>query len=241
MADKEEKAVSFLDEVAGQGYENVGAGDTTTPLLLIAQQLSGAVDAGTVEVGHFYNSVTGEDYGTELDLVICHYGKRWYEWLPEQKGLAGIHEVGGIEVTGDVYSGMMHGENKVEEKMVFLVVLPDHPDAGYMIFSSTPGSMKFMKAWLTQAQNLRLPSGARAPLFGAKWHVTLNKITSKSNNKYYAPATPDGKSSFTFAEWIPQMLYEDQVKPAREIATQALALADTRSEQQAIEGPQPEF
>lgn len=225
---------NFLDAVAGEGFENVGVSDTTTPLLLVAQQLSEVVDAGNVEVGHFYNSVTGEDYGSELDIVICHYDKKWYEWLPEQKGLAGIHNVGALEVTGDVFTGMKHGENKVEEKMVFLVILPEHPEAGYMIFGSTPGTMKFMKAWLTQAQNLRLKSGARAPLFGAKWHVTLNKITSKSGNKYFAPATPDGKTSFTFAEWIPEALFVESVKPVREIATKALALADMRGEQQAI-------
>lgn len=233
----EEKATSFLDDVAGQGYENVGASDVTTPLLLIAQQLSSVVDGGSVEVGHFYNSVTGEDYGTSLKLVICHYKKMWYVWKPNQGGLAGIHEVGSLAVTGDVYSGMTTAEgNKVEEKMVFLVVLPDHPDAGYMIFGSTPGSMKYMKAWLTQAQNLRLPSGARAPLFGAIWSVELAKNTSKDGNKYYAPAV-DGKSTFRFAEWIPEVLYKDSVLPAREIASQALALADTRSEQEAL----PEF
>lgn len=233
---QEEKAVGFLDEVAGQGYENVGTGDVTTPLLLVAQQLSAVVDGGSVEVGHFYNSITGEDYGTSLKLVICHYKKMWYEWKPNQGGLAGIHEVGGIEVTGDVFTGMKTAEgNKVEEKMVFLVVLPDHPEAGYMIFGSTPGIMKYTKAWLTQAQNLRLPSGARAPLFGAVWSVELAKNTSKDGNKYYAPAI-DGKSSFKFVEWIPEVLYRDSVLPAREIASQALALADNRSmEQQAIE------
>lgn len=230
----EEKAVSFLDDVAGQGYENVGAGDVTTPLLLIAQQLSGVVDGGSVEVGHFYNSVTGEDYGTQLDLVICHYKKMWYEWKPNQQGLAGIHEVGAIPVSGDVYTGMTtETGNKVEEKMVFLVVLPEHKDAGYMIFGSTPGTMKYMKGWLTQAQNLRLPSGARAPLFGGIWSVELAKNTSKDGNKYYAPAI-DGKSTFRFKEWIPEVLYKDSVLPAREIATQALQLADTRVEQEAL-------
>lgn len=229
---------TFLDEVAGQGYENVGTGDVTTPLLLIAQQLSEVVDGGSVEVGHFYNSVTGEDYGTKLRLVICHYKKMWYEWKPNQGGLAGIHEVGSLEVVGDVYTGMKHGENKVEEKMVFLVVLPDHPDAGYMIFGSTPGTMKYMKAWLTQAQNMRLPSGARAPLFGGIWSVELGKNTSKDGNKYYAPAI-DGKSTFRFDEWIPEVTYKESVVPAREIASQALQLADTRVTQEAL--PQTSF
>lgn len=235
----EEKEVGFLDEVSGQGYENVTSKDVTTPLLLIAQALSGVVEAGTVQAGHFYNSVTGEDYGTELRLVICHYVRKWYVWLPEQKGLKGIYDVDSIPVTGDPYTGMTDAEgNKVEDKMVFMVVLPDHPEAGFMIFGSTPGNMKYTKAWLTQAQNLRLPSGKIAPLFGGIWKVTIGKAQSKrTSNKYFACCTDDGKSSFVFDGWIPQVLYQNVVTPARQIADQALALADTRSEQQAIEGP----
>lgn len=224
---EEQNEVGFLDEAAGQGFENVTSQDVTTPLLLVAQKLSAVVDAGTVPEGHFYNSVTGKDYGNKLQLVICHYKRMWYVWKPNQQGLDSIHEVGSIEVTGDVYTGMTDSRGyKVEEKMVFLVVLPEHMDAGYMIFGSTPGIIKFTKAWLTQAQNLLLPSKKRAPLFAAIWEVELNKIASKDGNKYFATATSDGKSSFKFVDWIPQVLYQDSILPAREIAQQALLTAD---------------
>ena len=234
---KKETELEFLNEVAGQGYENVSGEDVTVPLLLIAQALSGVVEAGTVQAGHFYNSVTGEDYGTELDLVICHYVRKWYVWLPEQKGLKGIYDVNSFSVSGDPYTGMTDAEgNKVEEKMVFMVVLPEHPEAGYMVFGSTPGNMKYTKAWLTQARNLRLPSGAAAPLFGGVWHVKIGKAQSKrTSNKYFACCTEDGKSSFTFKGWIPQVLYNDSVLPAREMASSALQLADYKAEQLSIE------
>lgn len=223
-----EQEVGFLDEVSGQGFENVTSKDVVTPLLLIAQQLSSVVDAGTVQAGHFYNSVTGEDYGDHLRLVICDFRRMWYAWKPNQQGLAGIYEPGSIEVTGDPYTGMFDKDgNKVEEKMVFIVVLPDHKEAGYMVFTSTPGTIKYTKQWLTQAQNLRLPSGKIAPLFGSIWNVTIAKNTSKDGNKYFAPAD-NGKSTFKFDSFIDKVLYTTAVLPTREVASQAALTADVQ-------------
>lgn len=222
----------FLENEAGKGYENVTSSDTSTPLLLIAQQLSGVVDEGKVQAGHFYNSVTGEDYGDTLEIVACHYQRLWYEWLPDQQGLAGIHEPNTIDVTGDTYNGMYTTSgNKVEEKMVFLVVLPEHLDAGYLILGSTPGSMKYYKAWLAQMQTQTLPSGKPAPLFGGIWSVTLNKDQSKkTGNKFYSP-NENGKSSFRFVSWIDEELYNNKVKLARNQAS----IAYQKQEQSTIE------
>ena len=138
-----ENEVGFLAEVAGQGFENVKADDVATPLLLISQALSEVTTQGAIPAGHFYNSVTGRDYGDNLRMVVCHFDKMWFEWKPDMGGLVGRYPVGGLEgVVGDKYSGMKHGENKVEEKMLFLVVLPDYPEDGYLVFSSTPGNLK---------------------------------------------------------------------------------------------------
>lgn len=233
---EETQAVGFLDEVSGQGFENVTSKDVVTPLLLVAQQLSAVVASGTVKAGHFYNSVTGEDYGDELKLVICDYRRMWYVWKENQQGLAGIFEPGSIEVTGDPFTGMKDAQGqKVEEKMVFVVVLPEHKDAGYMVYGSTPGTIKYTKQWLTQAQNLRLPSGKIAPLFGSIWNVKLALNTSKANQKYYAPAV-EGKSTFKFVSFIDEVLYHEAVEPTRKVAAQAALTADTHVGIEADEG-----
>lgn len=227
--------VGFLAEVAGQGFENVKADDVATPLLLISQALSEVTTQGTIPAGHFYNSVTGRDYGTQLRMVVCHFDKMWFEWKPNQGGLVGRYPVGGLDgVVGDKYSGMKHGENKVEEKMMFLVVLPDFPEEGYLVFSSTPGNMKYIKGWVTQMSNLRLDNGQRAPLFGAVWNVTLSQDTNKTGNKFFS-CNENGKSSFKFDGWISQVVYQEAIQPAREVATQALALTDMSKEKPALE------
>lgn len=230
MSDKE---VSFLDEFAGQGFENITAQDTTTPMLLISQALSDVVQNDKIKVGHFYNSVTGEDYGTTIKVIVCHFDKVWNEWKPNQGGFVGRHAVGSIAVTGDVYSGMKYNGNDVIETFMYLVVLPEHPEAGYLVFSSTRGNLKYLKAWNTQMWNLRTPSGKPAPIFAAVWEMSLGKDTNKQGNTYYSCSSA-GKSTIKQVDWIPKETYTTTVLPAREIAGKALALADNRIEQEAL-------
>lgn len=223
--------LSFLDNVQDKGFENMGAGDIKTPLLLIAQPLSKVVSEETVKAGHFYNSITGEDYGDTVQLVVCHFDKMWYEWLPEQGGLAGRYPVGGVEVNGDRWSGMTNAQtgNKIEEKYVYLVYLPEHPDAGLMVFASTGGNMKYLKAWNTQMQYLRTPGGRPAPIFSAIWSMTIGKDKNKAGQPFYS-CNDGGKSSIRFSAWVSREVYEQNVLPAREVASNAIAIADMRNE-----------
>ena len=167
-AQEKELDTEYLNEVAGQGFENMGTDETAVPLLLIAQSNSDVVTNGQVPVGHFYNSITGKDYGDAIDVIVCFFQKVWVEWKPNQGGYVGTYPVGGLEgVTGDVYSGMKHGENDVIETYTYLLILADHKDAGYFIFQSTRGNLKYLKAWNTAMMYLRTPQGKPAPLFSS--------------------------------------------------------------------------
>lgn len=216
MAEKKEVAKindNFLEEVAGSGFEKMDSTDTAIPLLLISQQLSEIVQSGKIPAGVFYNSVTYEDYGPSVKMLVVKFEKMWYEWLPNAGGLVGIHKPYSIEVTGDSFSGLYHGENPVEEKWVYIVVLPDHPEAGYLMFTSTKGNLRYLKNWNTQMKNLRLTSGKVAPIFYGIWEATLGKDTNKDGKKYYS-CSFEGKSSFELKGTIDTALYEAVVKPA---------------------------
>ena len=230
--EKQNNELSYLDEIQDTGFENMKAGDISIPLLLISQALSKNVADGTMPVGHFYNSVTGRDYGTQLKIVVCHMDKMWYEWKPNQGGLVGRYPVGGLEgVVGDKYTGMTHGENKVEEKMVYLIYLPDFPEDGLLVFSSNGGNMKYLKAWNTMMQYLRTPFGKRqAPIFAGIWELSVNKDKNKQGNVYYSCNNGEGKAGVKFVDYIPQQSYNQYVLPARRDAAQAIAIADMRDD-----------
>lgn len=237
----ETKDVSYLDEVAGQGFESMGGDETTVPRLLISQQLSQSVQDGSIQAGHFYNSVTGKDYGTSLDVIVCHFSKVWIAWKPNGGGYVGTYQVGSIEVTGDNFSGMKDKEgNDVTETWAYLVILPEHLEDGYLVFQSTRGNLKYLKSWNTQMKFLRTPSGKPAPLFSAIWNLTLGKDTNKKGQTYYS-CNVNGKSSAVHKDWVPGSLFTEYVSPAREIATQAIALTDNRTNIEAIESDETSY
>lgn len=228
MKEEQTQEVGFLDEVAGQGFEDMSQQDVTTPRLLISQQLSDVVQAGTVPVGHFYNSLTGEDYGDDLKVIVCHFQKVWVEWKPNQGGYVGTYPVGGLEgVTGDNYSGLKHGENDVIETYTYLLVLADHPEAGYLVFQSTRGNLKYLKSWNTTMMYLRTPSGRQAPIFAGIWEMKLGKDQNKVGKTYYS-CNENGKSSIKRVGWTTKDVYTGCIAPAREVATQAIMIADNR-------------
>jgi len=78
------KDLAFVDVNMPTGFEEMGNDDISMPMLLISQQLSGVVANDKLPAGHFYNSVTGEDYGDNLKLIVIKYTKMWYEWMPNR-------------------------------------------------------------------------------------------------------------------------------------------------------------
>lgn len=235
-----EMDVDYLNDVAGQGFENMGADETAVPRLLIAQALSDVVQNGSVKVGHFYNSITGKDYGESIDVIVCHFQKVWVEWKKNNGGYVGTYPVGGLDnVTGDNYKGMEHVAddgtvNDVIETWDYLVVLPEHKEDGFMIFGSTRGNLKYLKGWNTQMRYLRTPSGKPAPLFSSIWSMTTGKDQNKNGNTYYS-CNKEGKSSIVWKEWTSKEMFIEYVSPARQMADSAVMLADNRT--QAIEAP----
>lgn len=207
------------------GFEGMNGGETTTPLLLISQAMSDVVQAGTIPQGHFYNSVTGTDYGTELKVVVCGFTKAWVEWKPNQGGFVGRYPVGGLQgVTGDNYIGLKHGENNVIETYMYIVLLPEHKDDGYLVFNSTRGNLRYLKAWNTTMRFTKTPEGKPTAIYSAVWNLVLNKDTNKQGKVFYS-LSEGGKSSVRQVGWTSKELYEEYVLPARQSLNQLISMS----------------
>jgi len=111
MAKKQSKAVakkqaagalevpSFMQGMAGKGAEEIGTEAIEIPRITLVQDMTDSDIKGDVEPGSFMHSITSEDLGKEIDLVVCHAGTQYMLWQPRHMGgnvvlaraLDGIH------------------------------------------------------------------------------------------------------------------------------------------------------
>lgn len=81
VAEKPGSDLVPVDEqtLATRAISGIDEEDLVLPVIQVTQQLSRAVTDNKVSSGHFYNAVTGRDYGDELEFVIVGYQKgRFY-------------------------------------------------------------------------------------------------------------------------------------------------------------------
>jgi hypothetical protein len=69
------EAVAVPSELAEFSRGELEQEELVLPMVQLTQQLSGAVTDGEVDSGHYYNALTGEDYGDAIALVVVHYYK----------------------------------------------------------------------------------------------------------------------------------------------------------------------
>lgn len=203
--------VDFLSAVAGQGFEEMGSGDVRVPMLLLAQALSQVVVDDKVKAGHFYNSLSGEDYGDKLQIVPIAFTKKWFIWSPDNT-LVGRVDPGSIKTVGDMYEGGLKDTdgNKVVETYMYLVTLPEHPEAGYMLYTSSPANMKYMRTWNTQMQYTRLPDGRQCPMFGGVWEMSTSQEKNKKGT--FFTCSNAGRSSFVFKGFVSKEFFENTIQ-----------------------------
>ena len=205
--------VSVYDEVAGQGFENMGADKYSVPMLKVAQPTSSVLtDDGTkVKVGDFYNSATGESYGPEVEVIPVYFNSVWLEWKPNMGGLVGRHKPYSVRVTGDVFKGLKTLEgNDIQEAWCYLVLIKGHEDSGPLLLSCTTTNIRHCKTWNSYHSENRLPSGKHAPLFSCYWKIASKK---NKNDKGTFYVFGEGKNTaITKGDWVPAEIYTDYVK-----------------------------
>jgi hypothetical protein len=221
----EQKSAEVMEDVSfleGEAVDAIDADMLSIPYLTLLQASSDDNRDKAVEPdGTFRNSATKENYGRTLKVVVVAITTCWTERDAGGKSV-GRYEPGSIAVERDKYKMKNPATgNKIEETWVYQLVLPDYPDAGYLIYTSTPGSMSSLRVWNTQMNFLRLPSGAKAPRFSSVWEITVGEEISKVTNKKYYTFCGGGVKRLG---WITANMKTEMIAPARK-ASQVLLTA----------------
>lgn len=177
--------VSFMEGMAGQGFENMGANATSIAYLGLVQPDSGAEDDEN-PAGTWRNSATGRNYGNSVKAVVLGFRTIWNERESDPPfRTVGRYPINGIQVEirqppkgKRGYPKMINPEsgNEVQELFVYAVFLPDYPEDGILYFSPTVGSMKTAKSWNSQLKGQLLPNGVQAPIFAFQWNLMADLV-----------------------------------------------------------------
>lgn len=177
--------VSFMEDMAGQGFENMGANATSIAYLGLVQPDSGAEDDEN-PAGTWRNSATGRNYGNSVKAVVLGFRTIWNERESDPPfRTVGRYPINGIQVEirqppkgKRGYPKMINPEsgNEVQELFVYAVSLPDYPEDGILYFSPTVGSMKTAKSWNSQLKGQLLPNGVQAPIFAFQWNLMADLV-----------------------------------------------------------------
>jgi len=209
--------LSFLEDVAGAGLDSITANEQAIPYLGLVQPDSEAAANGATP-GVWRNSASGEEYGNVVTVVALAFRTIWSERDAEPPfGTVGRYAPHSIQVTiqqpkgGKGYPKMINPDtgNEIQELYVYALMLPDHPEAGILLFNPTVSSMKACKQWNSQLKSQLLPNGAQAPIFAYQWDLACDLVDN--------PAKKGAKmAKFVKAQKnvvIPQELFNTFVKP----------------------------
>lgn len=234
-----ENEMSIYDDVAGQGFENMGADKFSVPMLKIAQTTSSVLteDGSEVKAGDFYNSITGKSYGPKVELIPVYFNTTWLEWKPNMGGLVARHKPYSVRVTGDRFTGLKSlAGNDIQEAWCYLILIRGHEDEGIMLLSCTSTNIRHCKTWNSFLSENRLKSGKPAPLFSCYWILESKK---NKNDKGTFFVLGDGKNTaITKSGWVPAEIYTNFVKPVLETAPQLfdqLSISEDNSQARLIE------
>ena len=209
--------VSFLEDMAGAGLDTITASEQSIPYLGLVQPDSTAAADGATP-GVWRNSATGEEYGNVVTVVALAFRTIWNERDSEPPfGTVGRYAPHSINVTvqqpkgGKGYPKMINPDtgNEIQELYVYALMLPDHPEAGVLLFNPTVGSMKTCKSWNTQLKSQLLPNGAQAPIFAFEWDLACDLVDNPAKKgAKIAKFVKVAKNTV-----IPRELFEQAVKP----------------------------
>lgn len=228
-----ENNVSFLDDYAGEGLESITSGAVSTAYLGMVQPGSTPEAAGHA-AGTWRNSATDENYGEVVEVVPVAFKIMWCERDASGMTVA-RYEPNSIKVDLQPvapgkrgYPKMVNPEtgNEIKELFVYALILPQHPEAGVVLFNPSVMSMRACKSWNSQLRSQLLPNGRPAPIFAYTWNLALAMVPN--------PRKPNGTlaclASVAKGSLVEEALFKTTVQPQLATVSQkVLAITDDSS------------
>jgi len=221
-----------------EGFEDINSSTKAIPFLKLAQDLTPQTKKNKpeyiegLEVGQFFNSVTGDVYGTEIDVIIAKFEHMYIEWKPDRGGFVQYltPEVAEKEATDKSVFGKWKtaSGNELREYYAYYTIIAGREEEGILIMSLTSTAIKTAKM-LNKMMTTHLmddvdkngkPTQVKAKPFYLVY--TLNSaLQTKGANDFYG-------YRFTFKDFINEKQYAV-------VGTERVALPDKTVNYAALE------
>lgn len=243
--------IGFMNELAGQGFEGMTAGDFPVPFIKILTNGCPEVTEGReaymegAKPGMFLNTATKELY-KELQVIPVKYEPMWTEWKPNRGAFVARHAPNSIPVIGDPFTGMTTKDgNEVVDNMVYYVLIVGQLKKGLHVLSLRGSGIRHGKNWNRMIADLCLPldpskpegptnlygkqaTGKPCPFFGGVWKLTLH-FNENDDGVWWTLGVKKDTKGVEFVRYISKEDYDEYVGKERK------ALASSMP-QLAIEG-----
>lgn len=242
---REENDMSFLSQYAGQGLEDMAGSAVAVPYLAMVQPGSQATVDG-IEAGHWRNSATNQDYGETLRVIVLDFKRVWAEKSGDGDGMTVARYIPGsvpVEYKQPPkgkkgFPTMINPDsgNEIQEQFIYVLLLADHPEDGYLMFNPAVGNMKVCRSWNSRIRGQVMPVedangntvSAQAPSFAFVWNIGIQMIQNPRK-----PAEQIGRLSIIGREGlVDEGLFGTAIQPKLQSAKNEL-LAITNNESDA--------
>lgn len=237
--------LAFMQDLAGQGFDGMTAGDFPVPFIKILTNGSPETIEGKsvymegAKPGMFLNTATRKLYKT-LEVIPLKYEMIWTEWKPRDAGggFQGRHTPFAVPVIGDPYSGMKTKEgNDIVDHYMFYCLVIGELSKGPVILSLKGAGVKHAKNWNQKIRDLTIPdcvdeagNPLPAPFFAGVWELSLH-FNENDKGSWWSLGQGKETSGIKFVRYINQNDYEAYVgKERKRIDTQKpmLSIEDLR-------------
>lgn len=176
----EEQNLDYLEQCAGEGYENLRSEDYQIPFLRVLQSQSTQCIKKSpdyiegAEPGMFYNNITKELYRDVVRVIPLDCRKIWMEFKPNRGGFVAMHEPRSFVPDTTDFSKWKNPENGniISEFYNFFCLIADCPEDGIIIVPMSGSTIKQAKSWNSQISYVKLPSGKQASYYSSIWELS---------------------------------------------------------------------
>lgn len=188
-----------FEQFAGAGFSEVSNEDLAIPFLRILAQLSPQVnkrDGAYVEgaeAGMIYNTVLGKAFDGEkgVQVVPCHYNKRYVEWQPREKGGGYVasyepdDRIVRTTIKGSKGEDILPNGNLLTPTAQFFVLFMHEEGTQRALITMTSTQLKKARKWLSQMESMKA-SGKNGsftlPMFATMYRLrTVAEQNDKGN------------------------------------------------------------